>query len=175
MGLDHHQPNEGGPAAEAEAAAACSTVTGGGCPLDNKSGSDAAGNFGWTSDAGNCSTTISGSGSYGGSTGVSAAGDCQTVIANEYVVDGHCERCGAEVELRNMTQWYFRTTAYADELLEYPGAEWPERTMTIQRNWLGRSEGASGTRSSPRPSSSSRPRPRGPARAGPTRPPPPSP
>jgi leucyl-tRNA synthetase len=66
----------------------------------------------------------------------------QTVIANEYVVDGRCERCGAEVELRNMTQWYFRTTAYADELLEYEGADWPERTKTIQRNWIGRSEGA---------------------------------
>jgi leucyl-tRNA synthetase len=66
----------------------------------------------------------------------------QTVIANEYVVDGHCERCGAEVELRNMTQWYMRTTAYADELLEYPDAEWPTRTMAIQRNWIGRSEGA---------------------------------
>jgi leucyl-tRNA synthetase len=66
----------------------------------------------------------------------------QTVVANEYVVDGLCERCGTPVELRNMTQWYFRTTAYADELLEYPGAEWPERTKTIQRNWIGRSEGA---------------------------------
>ena len=66
----------------------------------------------------------------------------QTVIANEYVVDGHCERCGAEVELRNMTQWYMRTTAYADELLEYPGADWPEKTKAIQRNWIGRSEGA---------------------------------
>jgi leucyl-tRNA synthetase len=69
----------------------------------------------------------------------------QTVIANEYIVDGHCERCGAEVELRNMTQWYFRTTAYADELLEYDlpeGGFWPERTKTIQRNWIGRSEGA---------------------------------
>jgi leucyl-tRNA synthetase len=66
----------------------------------------------------------------------------QTVIANEYVVDGRCERCGAEVELRNMTQWYMRTTAYADELLEYPGAEWPEKTKAIQRNWIGRSEGA---------------------------------
>ncbi|HZC30028.1 MAG TPA: leucine--tRNA ligase, partial [Gaiellaceae bacterium] len=66
----------------------------------------------------------------------------QTVIANEYVVDGRCERCGAEVELRNMTQWYMRTTAYADELLEYPDAEWPARTMAIQRNWIGRSEGA---------------------------------
>ncbi len=66
----------------------------------------------------------------------------QTVIANEYVVDGHCERCGALIEIRNMTQWYFRTTAYADELLEYEGADWPERTMAIQRNWIGRSEGA---------------------------------
>jgi leucyl-tRNA synthetase len=69
----------------------------------------------------------------------------QTVVANEYVVDGHCERCGAAIELRNMTQWFFRTTAYADELLEFelpPGGEWPDRTMTIQRNWIGRSEGA---------------------------------
>jgi len=69
----------------------------------------------------------------------------QTVIANEYVVDGRCERCGAEIELRMMTQWFFKTTAYADELRDYelpPGGEWPERTMTIQRNWIGRSEGA---------------------------------
>ncbi|HLY94573.1 MAG TPA: leucine--tRNA ligase [Gaiellaceae bacterium] len=69
----------------------------------------------------------------------------QTVIANEYVVDGHCERCGALIELRNMTQWFFKTTAYADELREFelpPGGEWPERTKTIQRNWIGRSEGA---------------------------------
>ncbi|MGH3050391.1 MAG: class I tRNA ligase family protein, partial [Gaiellaceae bacterium] len=63
----------------------------------------------------------------------------------EYIVDGRCERCGAEVELRNMTQWFFRTTAYADELLEFElpeGGEWPERTKAIQRNWIGRSEGA---------------------------------
>jgi len=69
----------------------------------------------------------------------------RTVIANEYIVDGRCERCGALIELRNMTQWFFKTTAYADELREYelpPGGEWPERTMTIQRNWIGRSEGA---------------------------------
>src|SRR5438128_5331328 len=69
----------------------------------------------------------------------------QTVVANEYVVDGHCERCGALIELRNMTQWFFKTTAYADELREFelpPGGEWPERTKTIQRNWIGRSEGA---------------------------------
>ncbi len=66
----------------------------------------------------------------------------QTVVANEYVVDGRCERCGTPVELRLMEQWFFRTTAYADELLEYEGVEWPERTKTIQRNWIGRSEGA---------------------------------
>jgi leucyl-tRNA synthetase len=69
----------------------------------------------------------------------------QTVIANEYIVDGHCERCGALVELRSMTQWFFKTTAYADELLTFElpeGGEWPERTKTIQRNWIGRSEGA---------------------------------
>jgi leucyl-tRNA synthetase len=69
----------------------------------------------------------------------------QTVIANEYVVNGRCERCGAEVELRNMTQWFFKITAYADELREFElpdGGAWPERTETIQRNWIGRSEGA---------------------------------
>ncbi len=69
----------------------------------------------------------------------------QTVIANEYVFDGRCDRCGALVELRNLEQWFFKITAYADELLEFdlpPGGEWPERTKTIQRNWIGRSEGA---------------------------------
>jgi leucyl-tRNA synthetase len=69
----------------------------------------------------------------------------QTVIANEYVVDGRCDRCGALVEARNMEQWFFKITAYADELLEYDlpeGGGWPERTKTIQRNWIGRSEGA---------------------------------
>src|SRR3954468_23474703 len=66
----------------------------------------------------------------------------QTVVANEYVIDGHCERCGTEVEARNLEQWFFKITAYADELLRFEGADWPERTMTIQRNWIGRSEGA---------------------------------
>ena len=67
------------------------------------------------------------------------------MVANEYVIDGHCERCGAEVEARNLEQWFFKITDYADELLEYdlpPGGDWPERTKTIQRNWIGRSEGA---------------------------------
>jgi leucyl-tRNA synthetase len=69
----------------------------------------------------------------------------QTVVANEYVVDGRCDRCGALVEARNLEQWFFKITAYADELLEYDLPEWgwwPERTKTIQRNWIGRSEGA---------------------------------
>jgi leucyl-tRNA synthetase len=69
----------------------------------------------------------------------------QTVLANEQVINGRCERCGAEVELRKLAQWFFKITDYADELLTYelpPGGEWPERTMTIQRNWIGRSEGA---------------------------------
>ncbi|HEV3478543.1 MAG TPA: leucine--tRNA ligase [Gaiellaceae bacterium] len=69
----------------------------------------------------------------------------QTVVANEYVIDGRCDRCGALVEARMMEQWFFKITAYADELLRYelpPGGEWPERTKTIQRNWIGRSEGA---------------------------------
>jgi leucyl-tRNA synthetase len=69
----------------------------------------------------------------------------QTVVANEYVVDGRCDRCGALVEARMMEQWFFKITAYADELLRYElpeGGWWPERTKTIQRNWIGRSEGA---------------------------------
>jgi leucyl-tRNA synthetase len=69
----------------------------------------------------------------------------QTVVADAYVTDGRCERCGTPIEARNMTQWFFRITAYADELLEFElpeGGEWPERTKAIQRNWIGRSEGA---------------------------------
>ena len=69
----------------------------------------------------------------------------QTVVAHEYVVDGRCDRCGTLVEARNLEQWFFKITAYADELLEYElpeWGEWPERTKTIQRNWIGRSEGA---------------------------------
>ena len=67
----------------------------------------------------------------------------QTVLANEQVIDGHCERCGALVEARKMEQWFFRITAYADALLDdHALLDWPERTITIQRNWIGRSEGA---------------------------------
>jgi leucyl-tRNA synthetase len=67
----------------------------------------------------------------------------QTVLANEQVVDGHCERCGAEVELRQLEQWFLRITDYAERLLnDLDGIDWPEHVKTMQRNWIGRSEGA---------------------------------
>jgi leucyl-tRNA synthetase len=69
----------------------------------------------------------------------------QTVLANEQVVDGHCERCGAEVTKRELNQWYFRITEYAQELLDdldVLAPTWPDRVVTAQRNWIGRSEGA---------------------------------
>jgi leucyl-tRNA synthetase len=68
----------------------------------------------------------------------------QTVLANEQVVDGRCERCGAVVESKKLEQWFFKTTAYADRLLdEIDDVEyWPDRVIAIQRNWIGRSEGA---------------------------------
>ena len=67
----------------------------------------------------------------------------QTVLANEQVVDGMCERCGAEVTKRELTQWYFKVTDYAQRLLDdMDDLDWPERVLTLQRNWIGRSEGA---------------------------------
>jgi leucyl-tRNA synthetase len=69
--------------------------------------------------------------------------NCNTVLANEQVEDGHCERCGTEVTRKNLTQWFFRITAYAQELLDcLPELDWPEKTKKIQTNWIGRSEGA---------------------------------
>lgn len=66
----------------------------------------------------------------------------QTVLANEQVVDGACERCGTPVIRKDMTQWFFKITAYADKLLEgLERIDWPERTKLMQRNWIGRSEG----------------------------------
>jgi leucyl-tRNA synthetase len=69
----------------------------------------------------------------------------QTVLANEQVVAGLCERCGSQVTKRTLTQWYFKITDYAQRLLddmeELEGG-WPERVLTMQRNWIGRSEGA---------------------------------
>jgi leucyl-tRNA synthetase len=68
---------------------------------------------------------------------------CATVLANEQVVDGACERCGTPVEQKQLSQWFFKTTHYAQALLEDLDQldEWPERVRTMQRNWIGRSEG----------------------------------
>jgi leucyl-tRNA synthetase len=69
---------------------------------------------------------------------------CNTVLANEQVIDGTCWRCGSTVVARDLEQWFFRITEYADELLK--GLEtltdWPEKVVVMQRNWIGRSEGA---------------------------------
>jgi leucyl-tRNA synthetase len=71
--------------------------------------------------------------------------NCNTTLAREQVWgdDRHCERCGTPVIKKNLDQWFFRTTKYADELLKYEGIDWPERVRTLQTNWIGRSEGAS--------------------------------
>ncbi|MDL5350325.1 leucine--tRNA ligase [Microbacterium sp. zg-YB36] len=69
----------------------------------------------------------------------------QTVLANEQVVDGHCERCGTEVVKKKLTQWYFRITDYADRLLDDLNqleGFWPHKVLQMQRNWIGRSVGA---------------------------------
>jgi leucyl-tRNA synthetase len=67
----------------------------------------------------------------------------QTVLANEQVIDGRCERCGTAVEARSLEQWFFRITEYADRLLEdLDTVEWPPHVVTMQKNWIGRSEGA---------------------------------
>ncbi|NLY53084.1 MAG: leucine--tRNA ligase [Firmicutes bacterium] len=68
---------------------------------------------------------------------------CQTVLANEQVIDGCCERCDQEVTRRNLTQWFFKITEYADELLEkLDELDWPEKTKQMQRHWIGKSVGA---------------------------------
>ncbi len=68
---------------------------------------------------------------------------CQTVLANEQVVDGGCWRCGTLVTARTLEQWFLRITRYAQELLDAIDrlADWPEKVLTMQRNWIGRSEG----------------------------------
>ncbi|WP_094770259.1 leucine--tRNA ligase [Microbacterium gorillae] len=69
----------------------------------------------------------------------------QTVLANEQVVDGHCERCGAAVVKKKLTQWYFKITDYADRLLDDLNqleGSWPSKVLQMQRNWIGRSTGA---------------------------------
>ena len=67
---------------------------------------------------------------------------CMTVLANEQVVGGRCERCDSLVERRDLNQWFFRITGYADALLDFSGlVNWPEKIKLMQRNWIGRSEG----------------------------------
>ena len=68
---------------------------------------------------------------------------CNTTLANEQVLaDGTCERCGSVVIRKEIDQWLLKISAYAEELLNFPGVNWPEKTITMQRNWIGRSEGA---------------------------------
>lgn len=68
---------------------------------------------------------------------------CRTILANEQVVDSRCERCNSEVVQKEVEQWMFKITAFADSLLEgLHKLDWPENTKTMQRNWIGRSEGA---------------------------------
>jgi len=68
---------------------------------------------------------------------------CKTVLANEQVVGGECERCGTQVELKKLNQWFFKIRAYAERLLQdlEKLEHWPERVKTMQRNWIGKSEG----------------------------------
>ncbi len=67
---------------------------------------------------------------------------CQTVLANEQVVGGACERCNGEVIQKELSQWFFKITAYAEELLDVDGLDWSNSLKTTQKNWIGRSEGA---------------------------------
>jgi len=68
---------------------------------------------------------------------------CQTVLANEQVVgEGFCERCSTPVTKKELEQWFFKITKYADELLDHSRLDWPERIKIMQRNWVGKSEGA---------------------------------
>ncbi len=68
--------------------------------------------------------------------------ECQTVLANEQVEDGNCWRCGTGVEQKELEQWYFRITDYAEELLDFSKViDWPEKVMTMQKNWIGKSLG----------------------------------
>ena len=68
---------------------------------------------------------------------------CNTVLANEQVVDGECERCGSQVIRKNLTQWFFKITDYAERLLEgLEKLDWPEKTKISQKNWIGKSVGA---------------------------------
>ncbi len=79
---------------------------------------------------------------YRGKAPVNWCPKCQTVLANEQVVgEGLCERCSTPVTRKDLEQWFFKITNYADELLDHSELEWPERIKTMQKNWIGRSDG----------------------------------
>ena len=83
---------------------------------------------------------------YRGTVPINWCPSCRCGLANEEVVGGRCERCGTEVEVRDRTQWLMRITAYAQRLLDdLDGLDWPEKVKVMQRNWIGRSEGATVT------------------------------
>ena len=69
--------------------------------------------------------------------------NCNTTLAREQVWgdDRHCERCGTPVIKKNLDQWFFKTTKYADELLNFDGIDWPQTVKTLQTNWIDRREG----------------------------------
>ena len=80
---------------------------------------------------------------YEGTVPINWCPSCKTGLANEEVSQGRCERCGTQVERKDMRQWLLRITKYADRLLEdLAEVDWPESTLAMQRNWIGRSEGA---------------------------------
>lgn len=66
---------------------------------------------------------------------------CNTVLANEQVINGNCERCNSEVIKRNLTQWFIKITDYAERLLDHSKLDWPEKTITLQNNWIDKSVG----------------------------------
>jgi leucyl-tRNA synthetase len=79
---------------------------------------------------------------YRGKAPVNWCPQCQTVLANEQVIgEGFCERCETPVTRKDLEQWFFRITAYAEKLLDFSRIQWPERIKTMQKNWIGRSEG----------------------------------
>ncbi len=79
---------------------------------------------------------------YRGKAPVNWCPKCQTVLANEQVINGRCERCDTVVIHRELEQWFFRITRYAEELMQHEGIDWPERIKIMQRNWVGKSIGA---------------------------------
>ncbi|MBN1999894.1 leucine--tRNA ligase [candidate division KSB1 bacterium] len=81
---------------------------------------------------------------YRGKAAVNFCPKCKTVLANEQVIAGLCERCDSEVSTKDLEQWFFRITKYAEQLLEgHDRIDWPEKTIAMQKNWIGKSLGSS--------------------------------